>query len=147
MKTNQLTLQQQKELNRLILEDKTFNLLKDAVGKVLEKAKIKGVKDGAIIYDNESMTLISGYRLQIEERINVIESFFNGNEMKSKNLGTSEINNPRVEKPNNCKEEFDDNICESCRFCSSSTASHPGGSSYHTVKVLRCDLGYWEDCF
>ena len=77
MEENQLSLQVQKELNRLILEDKTLNLLNVAVGKVLANAKIKGVKDGVVVYDDESMGLINFHRSQIEERMSVIRSFFN----------------------------------------------------------------------
>ena len=85
MEENQLPLQAQKELNRLILEDKTLNLLNVAVGKVLAKAKIKGVKDGVIVYDDESVSLINFHRSQIEERMGVIKSFFNSREINGAN--------------------------------------------------------------
>lgn len=45
------------------------------------------------------------------------------------------------------EEDGDGEACKECLHLSYQDVSHPGGSSYHTVKSYNCLLGYWEDNF
>lgn len=52
-----------------------------------------------------------------------------------------------TQKPKDCTEEFDENICRDCPFLDFTMVSHPGGSNVHSVEYRWCTLDYWEDDF
>lgn len=54
---------------------------------------------------------------------------------------------PLFYKESKCTEEYDDEICENCKFFKFETVSHPGGHYSATTESYFCDLGYWCDDF
>ena len=53
----------------------------------------------------------------------------------------------REDTPEDCKAEYDENICTKCSFLTSEKVTHPGGDSKILVDKNSCMLNYWEDNF
>lgn len=73
------SMQWQKDLFKALIEDNITNILLKNISEVAEKARVLGLQNGELIYDENSMKIINGYRGLIEERQKQIESHFNAN--------------------------------------------------------------------
>ena len=51
------------------------------------------------------------------------------------------------EEPGNCLKEYNEDICDGCKFREYEMVSHPGGESTASVEKAKCGWGHWEDDF
>lgn len=57
------------------------------------------------------------------------------------------ISESRIEEPGSCPKEYNEDICDGCKFREYEMVSHPGGESTASVEKAKCELGHWEDDF
>ena len=94
--------------------------------------KVTPVKSGVVIPKVELRTIMPN---DLNRSIQLAKVTFTINDDTKK---------PTIE---NCLEEHSEKICDNCEFNNYNLVSHPGGSSYHSVKKHYCEQGFWEDDF
>jgi hypothetical protein len=52
-----------------------------------------------------------------------------------------------MKEPEDCKKEYEEEICENCPLMSYDMVGHPGGDNTRSAKRHYCEIGHWKEDF